>query len=370
MFGTEMHLVTFAILVFQILVLFAQMLFYFSRPTDRSRLRFLILIITYILYNLFSGIYPDEQYAVSLFLQNIIAYLGGIIVAVYFIYYIYKEFDIYPFKHFNVKTLFFVLMTAFILLFIIPYYFSGNLPLSRKIFISVPLMVSFAFLYQIGNELIKLYKRTYGSLKSKHYRYRIISGYMGLFTLSLMPVIVAFGDYQSIEQPVVNFGFIIMMTVYVIDFIHQAQEEANILLEIRTKQDRNIINGNKSLEISEEVITGILQKLKKFEENEEYLKHKITTISLAKKFNTNSKYLSKVVNNYKQKSFTEYVNELRINYIINRLQYDKSFRNYKLKAIVNTVGFNSTDAFSKAFYKKEKVKFSEYLRKVRDAKLI
>ncbi len=62
------------------------------------------------------------------------------------------------------------------------------------------------------------------------------------------------------------------------------------------------------------------------------------------------------------------VNELRIDYIINRLEYDKYFRNYKLKAIANTVGFHSTDAFSKAFYKKEKVKFSEYLRKVRDTK--
>lgn len=184
-----MHIVTFVILVFQILVLFAQILFFFSRPNDKSRLRFLILIITYIFYNLFSGIYPDKQYAPSLFIQNIIAYLVGIFVSVYFVFYIYKEFDIYPFKHFDVKTLFFVLMSGFVVLFVIPYFLSGNLSLSRKIFISVPLMVSFAFLYQIGNELIKLYKKTSNSLKSKYYKYRIISGYLGLFTLSLLPVI-------------------------------------------------------------------------------------------------------------------------------------------------------------------------------------
>ncbi len=370
MFGTEMHLPTLVILIFQILALFAQMLFFLSRPNDKSRLRFLILIITYIFYNLFSGIFPDAQYWISLFLQNIIAYLVGIIVAVYFIYYIYKEFDIYPFKHFDVKTLFFVLIAAFVLLFIVPYYFSGDLSLSRRIFISIPLMVSFAFLYQIGNELIKLYKRMSNSTSPKYYKYRIVSGYLGLFTLSLMPVIVAFGDYQSIEQPVVNFGFIIMMAVYIVDFVHQAQQEAGILLEIRNRQNAQTTNGGKSLEISEEVVTGILQKLKKFEENEEYLKHKITTITLAQKFNTNSKYLSKVVNNYKHKSFTQYVNELRIAYIIDRLSYDKCFRNYKLKAMANTVGFQSADAFSKAFYKKERVKFSDYLRKIRKTKLV
>ncbi|TPN84531.1 hypothetical protein [Aquimarina algicola] len=316
MFGTEMHLVTFAILVFQIQVLFAQTLFFFSRPRDRSRLRFLILIITYILYNLFSGIYPDEQYSLSLFSQNIIAYIVGIIVAVYFIYYIYKEFDLYPFKYFNVRILFFVLILAFLTLFVIPYYFSGNLSLSRKIFISVPLVVSFAFLYQIVNELIKLYKKASGSLKSKYYKYRIISGYLGLFTLSLMPVIVATGDYQSIEQPVVNFGFMIMMTVYIVDFVYQARQETKILLEINDKSNKTLKNDYSPFEISDKIVINILNKLKKFEDNEEYLKRKITTITLAKKFNTNTKYLSRIVNTYKQKTFTEYINELRINYVL------------------------------------------------------
>lgn len=368
MFGTQMHIVTFVILVFQILVLFAQILFFFSRPNDKSRLRFLILIITYIFYNLFSGIYPDKQYAPSLFIQNIIAYLVGIFVSVYFVFYIYKEFDIYPFKHFDVKTLFFVLMSGFVVLFVIPYFLSGNLSLSRKIFISVPLMVSFAFLYQIGNELIKLYKKTSNSLKSKYYKYRIISGYLGLFTLSLLPVIVAIGDYQSIEQPVVNFGFIIMMSVYIIDFVHQAQQETKILLDITKKQESSSKNNNSAIEISQEIVVSILHKLKKFEDNEEYLKNKITVTALAKKFNTNTKYLSKTVNAYKKKNFTDYINELRVNYVLKRLNSDKQFRNYTLKAMANEVGFNTTDAFTHAFFKKESIKPSEYIKKLRKVK--
>ncbi|WP_146052728.1 helix-turn-helix domain-containing protein [Aquimarina sp. I32.4] len=362
MFATEMHLSTFVILVFQTLVLFAQLLFYLSRPKDSSRLRFLILIITYIFYNFFSGIYPDEQFTLNVFLQNIIAYLVGIIVVVYFIYYIYKEFDIYPFKYFDVRTLFFVLITAFVLLFIVPYYISGNLSLSRKIFISIPLMISFVFVYQIGNELIRIYKNPSAS-KSKYYKYRVVSGYLGLFTLSLMPVIVAFGDYQSIEQPVVNFGFIIMMTVYIFDFVYQAKQEASILAEIREK--KSTTSNNNKFEIPQDIVAGILNNLKQFEDKEGYLKVKTTTISLAKKFNTNSKYLSNVVNLYKEKTFTEYINELKINYIIERLNRDKKFLNYTQRAIAKEVGFNTTEALSQAFYKKEKIKFSDYLKKIR-----
>ncbi len=363
MFGTEMHFTTFVILIFQTLVLFAQLLFYLSRPNDRSRLRFLILIITYILYNFFSGIYPDEQFLIKVFLQNIIAYLVGIIVVVYFVYYIYKEFDTYPFKYFDVKTLFFVLITSFILLFIVPYYISGNLSLSRKIFISIPLMISFAFVYQIGNELIRIYKNSSAS-KSKYYKYRVVSGYLGLFTLSLMPVIVAFGDYQSIEQPVVNFGFIIMMTVYIFDFVQEAKQEAIILMEVEQKGKNH--TKTKEIEIPKDIVANILNNLKKFEDKEEFLKGKITTVNLSKKFNTNSKYLSKVVHSYKNKTFTEYVNELKINYIINRLKQDKKFKHYTLRAIAKEVGFNTTEAFAQAFYKQEKIKFSDYLKKVRN----
>lgn len=179
---------------------------------------------------------------------------------------------------------------------------------------------------------------------------------------------VAIGDYQSIEQPVVNFGFIIMMSVYIIDFVHQAQQETKILLDITKKQESSSKNNNSAIEISQEIVVSILHKLKKFEDNEEYLKNKITVTALAKKFNTNTKYLSKTVNAYKKKNFTDYINELRVNYVLKRLNSDKQFRNYTLKAMANEVGFNTTDAFTHAFFKKESIKPSEYIKKLRKVK--
>ncbi len=79
--------------------------------------------------------------------------------------------------------------------------------------------------------------------------------------------------------------------------------------------------------ISDEIIQNILEQLNGFEEKKCYLKPNITTTNLAKKFNTNSKYISKIVNTHKKKSFIKYINDLRVNYAVDRLKLDTIFRN-------------------------------------------
>lgn len=119
-----------------------------------------------------------------------------------------------------------------------------------------------------------------------------------------------------------------------------------------------------SIGISEDIVNKILNDLEEFEKNLEYLKPSITTNDLAKKMNTNSKYLSRVVNYYKKKSFSMYVNELRIDYCIEKLKTDKKFMNYTIKAIAREIGFNSTDAFSKSFYRIKKIQPSYFIREL------
>ena len=119
-----------------------------------------------------------------------------------------------------------------------------------------------------------------------------------------------------------------------------------------------------SLDIPEVTIKEILNGLEKFEENLGFLKPKIVTNDLAKKMNTNSKYLSKVVNHYKKKSFSMYINELRIDYCVERLKTDRKFANYTVKAIAREIGFNSVDAFSKSFFKIKGIQPSYFIREL------
>jgi len=71
--------------------------------------------------------------------------------------------------------------------------------------------------------------------------------------------------------------------------------------------------------------------------------------SMAKKINTNTTYLSKVINSHFKKSFNAYINELRINYVLTRLKEDKLFRRYTIQSIANDIGFKSKESFNKAF---------------------
>ncbi len=132
------------------------------------------------------------------------------------------------------------------------------------------------------------------------------------------------------------------------------------------KKNKKDIKGTKEslAGISDEIIQGILQDLKKFEQNKGYLKPNIMTNELAKKMNTNSKYLSKVVNHHYKKSISLYINELRINYCIEKVKTDKKFMNYTVKAIARECGFNSTDAFSKSFYKIKGIQPSYFIREL------
>ncbi|WP_298548428.1 helix-turn-helix transcriptional regulator [uncultured Aquimarina sp.] len=116
--------------------------------------------------------------------------------------------------------------------------------------------------------------------------------------------------------------------------------------------------------ISEEVVNAILKKLQAMEDNHKFLTTNLTITSLSKQLKTNPNYLSKIVNTYKGKRFGQYINELRINYVITRLQSDPKFRKYTVKAIAQEIGFNSQDAFSKAFYKSTGIHPSYFIKEL------
>lgn len=116
--------------------------------------------------------------------------------------------------------------------------------------------------------------------------------------------------------------------------------------------------------ISESIVTEILQKLDDFEQQQGYLKNSLTLNSLAKELKTNANYLSKIVNANKHKSFSHYINDLRIEYVVTQLKSNPTFRKYTVKAIANEIGFKSPDAFSKAFYKSTGIYPSYFIKQL------
>ncbi len=128
-------------------------------------------------------------------------------------------------------------------------------------------------------------------------------------------------------------------------------------------KNKQVLSKNTS--ISEELIDSILGKLESFEKKKGFLKANLKVTSLAKRFSTNTKYLSEVINIHKGKPFVHYINDLRIDYILNELQENKILQHYTIKSIAEEAGFNTSESFAAAFKKRTGLKPSYFLKNLR-----
>lgn len=122
----------------------------------------------------------------------------------------------------------------------------------------------------------------------------------------------------------------------------EKQEEQHELQEEEKQADKKKI-------MSDAVEAKILKDLKEFEKGTRYTDKQISLSILAGMFNTNTKYLSYVLNTHKNKDFNTYINELRVKYIIEKVEKNNTFRNYKLSALAEECGFSSHSKFSAVF---------------------
>lgn len=98
-----------------------------------------------------------------------------------------------------------------------------------------------------------------------------------------------------------------------------------------------------------ETMQKLLQSLDEFEAGTLFTDRNMSLSYLATHINTNTKYLSRVINQHKQKDFNGYINELRINYIIVQLNSDPVWRKYKISTLADEAGFSSHSKFATVF---------------------
>ncbi|MGV0978467.1 helix-turn-helix domain-containing protein [Empedobacter falsenii] len=104
-----------------------------------------------------------------------------------------------------------------------------------------------------------------------------------------------------------------------------------------------------NLSISSKTENDLLRKLELFEKNKGFTKKDINLASLSKQFETNTKYLSEIIKTHRQKQFNSYLNELRVNYIVNRLQNEPKYINTKVSYLASDCGFASHSTFTTTF---------------------
>jgi AraC-like DNA-binding protein len=120
-----------------------------------------------------------------------------------------------------------------------------------------------------------------------------------------------------------------------------------------------------SIGISKLIVDDILTKLNDFERERGFLSNDITLNSLAKRLDTNSSYLSAIINQEKQVNFSTYLKDLRIIHAINSIKNSKHYLKYSISGIAEEFGFTTAESFSKAFRKKTGIKPSYFLDELR-----
>ena len=149
------------------------------------------------------------------------------------------------------------------------------------------------------------------------------------------------------------------------------QTTGTVESEIQSPQVSETTVSNKKYEtigIAEEVVHQVLERLQLFENQKGFLDATITIQKVATTLNTNSKYLSKIINAYKDKSFVQYINDFRIEYATIQLKNDPKLRNYTIQALALEFGFNNAESFSTAFYKKNRIKPTYFIKELATVK--
>ncbi len=226
--GTQMHMVTFTVIVFEAVMLLFQIIYFLERTNDRKRLLYLILLVFLILYNLTSGLFPDENIPIPVMLQTIIAYLFAFATSMYFVYYYYKAFGLKRLKFFVTFGSLIFLFAPYVFLFVVPYYITGDLAWSRKLAVVIPFLYGLAFIVATTRAFIFKFREREYSDKTKFEL--VVAAYVALLCWVTLPVIVFFGDFQVLEHSLTNSGFLIMTIVYIRSSIYQSRREYLILL--------------------------------------------------------------------------------------------------------------------------------------------
>lgn len=136
------------------------------------------------------------------------------------------------------------------------------------------------------------------------------------------------------------------------------QKGLSIVPAAETKTEKN-----QKSPLSEVIVNEILEKLVRFENENGFIEKGMSLNKLAKKLNTNANYLSYIVNEKRGMNFNKYLAELRINYITQKIYYEKKYLNYTVEGLAEECGIASRQNFSDLFFSINGIRPADFIKK-------
>ncbi|WP_316794195.1 response regulator transcription factor [Pedobacter frigoris] len=213
-FNSEMYVLRFIICLLEFGMCCYQLVYYLSRPEDKRRLWYLLLLVLLIVYNVTGGLFPDPRYSLPLVLQNIIAYGSGFVMAAYFPYYFYKAFNLKSLRFHALYGVVLFLLVPYMVFFWVVYPLSGKLEFATSYGMIVLGVYSLVLLYAM---LCAIWVRI-KVRNASAYPYSKVEMFWVYAAVSPCACMAAFSYFkvgQRIEVLVTNSGFLIITVLFI-----------------------------------------------------------------------------------------------------------------------------------------------------------
>lgn len=133
------------------------------------------------------------------------------------------------------------------------------------------------------------------------------------------------------------------------------------LLESKASQKKEDNTASKKTQLPEKKIEELLQRLDIFEKKNEFTTKNLTISNMASLFKTNTKYISYILQEYRGMNFNDYLNQVRIKFIVQKMINHPEYLNYKIDYLAEVSGYSSHSRFAQMFKKEIKLSPSEFI---------
>lgn len=185
--------------------------------------------------------------------------------------------------------------------------------------------------------------------------------------------IITTKNYFKISLFSILIILVVVVSIFYFYYKQQKEKHYRFLKIIKNLKESQVSDNNLQTDkietqpkqtIDEELIEKIAIGLKKLEQKETFLDPNFKLAFVAKKLNTNTAYLSQYFNQVMQKTFSEYTQELRIQYVLQKLKDSSYFRKYTLQAIAEEVGYKDANTLVRVFKKQTGLSPNYYIEKL------
>ncbi|MBP1165613.1 MULTISPECIES: helix-turn-helix transcriptional regulator [unclassified Chryseobacterium] len=238
-FGVHLSTIIYVLILLILIVIAATNLLIKLNQKDKAYyIRFLLLLIAGLIYNIVEELFPDKNSPLDLITQYIISYTSGLASAIYFVFYLIREYEVTLVRRVDLFMLGAIIFFIFICSFIIPLTLTKSINISRYIFLSIVLIILLV-------NIISILKNQYLKFKSNKEifsKVHSINGAVGFISIVLFVfTILASSGNQFIVQTFYTLGFFIVSIDYFLYPIRKKEIKKSIPFEKLSVREAEVL---------------------------------------------------------------------------------------------------------------------------------